>query len=188
MTPTTEAAPQMPEMRWELLLPHRDRILRLARSRLSGDLEAEDCAQEALLRAASFAGLDENRVGPFLTTVTLRLCADVHRRAERHRRLVRAAWPETATGPEETVCASSEEAWMLAQVQRLAGREHQVMVARLDGVGVREFARRHGISTKAAESAFTRARARMRRWYEESMADGRTRGRPRADARTGGPR
>jgi RNA polymerase sigma factor (sigma-70 family) len=170
----TGAAGQVRNMRWHLLLPHRDRILRLARRRLSGDQEAEDCAQEALLRAASFSGLDESRVGPFLTTVTLRLCADVYRRAERSRRIAQAAhtaWPDVPLGPEETVCATAEEAWMLAQVHRLAGREHQVMLARLNGMSNREFARRHGISLKAAESAFTRARARLRRWHEESMAD-----------------
>ncbi|MFF8537824.1 RNA polymerase sigma factor [Streptomyces sp. NPDC015532] len=160
---------QVPADRWELLLPHRERIHRLARSRLSGDQEAEDCAQEALIRAATFRDLDESRVGPFLTTVTLRLCTDIHRRDERARRLLRGPWAEVMASPEELICAAQEEAWALEQVDRLAGREHQVIVARLNGISTREFASRRGISLKAAESAFTKARARLRRWYEEAL-------------------
>ncbi|MEU9093781.1 RNA polymerase sigma factor [Streptomyces sp. NPDC087901] len=155
--------------RWSLLMTHRDRILRLARSRLADAQEAEDCVQEALLRAATFRNLDENRIGPFLTTVTLRLCTDVHRRDERHRRLLRATWMQQAAGPEEQICAAYEEAWVLRQVERLAGREQEVILARVNGISTREFASRLGISDKAAESAFTRARARLRRWYEESL-------------------
>ncbi|MET9254328.1 RNA polymerase sigma factor [Streptomyces sp. NPDC048182] len=159
----------VPADRWELLLPHRDRIHRLARSRLSGAEEAEDCAQEALIRAATFRDLDETRIGPFLTTVTLRLCTDVHRRDERARRLLRTAGAEAMAGPEELICAAHEEAWVLGQVDRLAGREHQVIVARLHGISTREFATRRGISLKAAESAFTKARARLRRWHQEAL-------------------
>jgi RNA polymerase sigma-70 factor (ECF subfamily) len=155
--------------RWELLLAHRDRIHRLARSRLADAQEAEDCVQEALLRAATFRNLDESRIGPFLTSVTLRLCIDVHRRDERHRRLLWTSWMQDAAGPEEQICAADEGAWALQQVERLAGREQEVIIARVNGISTREFAGSLGITTKAAECAFTRARARLRRWYEESL-------------------
>ncbi|GGO90636.1 RNA polymerase sigma factor [Wenjunlia tyrosinilytica] len=157
--------------RWELLLSHRERLHRLAGSRLLCRQDVEDCVQEALLRAATFSGLDESRVGPFLTSVTLRLCTDFYRRGEQHRRLLlRIHLSETAAGPEETVCAASEGAWVLEQVGRLDGRERQVILARVNGVSTREAARSLGISTKAAEGAFTRARARLRRWYGDSLA------------------
>ncbi|MFD3792711.1 RNA polymerase sigma factor [Streptomyces cyaneofuscatus] len=160
--------------RWELLLPHQERLYRLARVRLPAHQDAEDCVQEALLRAAGHRGLDAERVGPFLTSITLRLCADVYRRRERARRYLyqRSFAPETASGPEETACAAAEGAWMLQQVQRLEGREREVILARIEGTSTREAASRLGISTKAAEGAFTRARARLRRWHGASLTVG----------------
>ncbi|MER5600998.1 RNA polymerase sigma factor [Streptomyces sp. NPDC002265] len=161
--------PATPALRWQQLLHHHDRIHRLARSRLRGAAEAEDCAQEALLRAAAFDALDESRIGPFLTSVTLRLCTDVHRREERARRLLRRVLPGDPTGPEEVVCAEAEDAWMLRQVGRLTGLEREVMLARREGMSTREYAARNGVSAKAAEGAYTRARARLRRWYAGSL-------------------
>ncbi|KRV50454.1 RNA polymerase subunit sigma-24 [Wenjunlia vitaminophila] len=171
LTATSEPATHSVQAaRWDLLLTHRDRLHRLARSRLPTPQDAEDCVQEALVRAAAHRGLDEKRVGPFLTSVTLRLCVDHYRRCEQQRRLLlRMHLVETAVGPEESVCAASEGAWVLDQVQRLAGRELQVIMARVDGASTREAARRLGITTKAAEGAFTRARARLRRWYDGSL-------------------
>jgi hypothetical protein len=61
------------ESRWELLLPHRLRLLRLAQRRLSNREDAEDCVQDALIRAACAAHLDETQgehagsAGPFFT-------------------------------------------------------------------------------------------------------------------------
>lgn len=160
--------------RWELLLPHRERLYRLARVRLTAHQDAEDCVQEALLRAAGHRDLDAERVGPFLTSITLRLCVDVYRRRERTRRYLyqRSFAPETASGPEEEACAAAEGAWMLQQVQRLEGREREVILARIEGTSTREAAGRLGISTKAAEGAFTRARARLRRWHGASLTGG----------------
>lgn len=157
--------------RWELLLGHRERLYRLARLRLAVRQDAEDCVQEALLRAAVFRDLDEARVGPFLTSVTLRLCMDVHRRRERNRRfLARQDYaPPMAAGPEEEICSAAEGAWMLQQVQRLAGKEREVILARIAGAPTREAAGRLGISVKAAEGAFTRARARLKRWHRDGM-------------------
>jgi RNA polymerase sigma factor (sigma-70 family) len=159
-----------PALRWQQLLSHHDRIHRLARSRLRGAAEAEDCAQEALLRAAVFDALDESRIGPFLTSVTLRLCIDVHRREERARRVLHRVLPGDPAGPEEAVCARAEDAWILRQVGRLTGLEREVMLARREGIGTREYAALHGISAKAVEGAYTRARARLRRWHDHSLA------------------
>ncbi|WP_424217651.1 RNA polymerase sigma factor (plasmid) [Streptomyces sp. BI20] len=169
--PSTDEKPSV--RRWELVLPHRERLLRLARTRLTGQQDVEDCVQEALLRAALHRGLDEARVGAFLTAVTLRLCVDVHRRRERAVRFLHRhahTVETTAAGPEEAACAAAEGAWMLAQVQRLDGREREVVLARIEGAGTREAAGRLGISVKAAEGAFTRARARLNRWHGAGLA------------------
>lgn len=160
-----------PARRWELLLPHQERLRRLARIRLADPQDAEDCVQEAMLRAALHRDLDEDRVGPFLTSVTVRLCVDVYRHRERSRRLLHQQFSATepVPGPEETVCAAAEGTWLLQQVQRLAGRERDIVLARIEGTSTREAAGHLGISVKAAEGAFTRARARLRRWHGAGM-------------------
>jgi RNA polymerase sigma-70 factor (ECF subfamily) len=148
--------------RWRLLLPHRARLVRLAAARLGNTSEAEDCVHEAMLRTCQFAGLDEDRVGSFLSTVVIRLCADRYRASIRSR----VAWskvggPVDDEGPEELVCDQLTGAWLLARLDSLSSRERGVLAARAGGLSTREAARRLGISDKAAESAFTRARAKM---------------------------
>jgi RNA polymerase sigma factor (sigma-70 family) len=161
------------ESRWELLLPHRDRLLRLTRHRLPNLQDAEDCVQETLLRAASFADLDEPRVGAFLSATALRLCVDHYRRAERVRKLgQRMAMVEKPPGPEDIVCDQDLGLWLLGYASQLRGRERQVLLARSQGLSVAEAADVLGISLKAAESAFTRARKRLLALYGRAMSDG----------------
>jgi RNA polymerase sigma factor (sigma-70 family) len=157
--------------RWELLVPHSERLRRLARSRLGNAHDAEDCVQETLLRAANFDRLDERRIGAFLTTTALRLCIDYYRDSSRQQRLrLRNAVTERSVGPEEIVCEHDVGRWMMAQVRSLRGREREVMLARARGLSTAEAAGRLGISTKSAERAFTRGRARLRAIYERAMA------------------
>lgn len=162
--------------RWRLLLPHRERLHALVRHRLRNPDDVEDCVQETLLRAAGFDGLDEDRVGAFLTATALRICVDHHRRRDHGLRLRArlATLPETGSpfaDPEETVCDNELGLWLLDQATRLIGRERDVMLARACGASTAEAARGLGISPKAAESAFTRGRARLRRIHEESEHD-----------------
>src|SRR4051794_9171891 len=59
--------------RWQLVLPHRPYLVRIAVRRGLAWHDAEDCAQEAMVRAVGFATLDETRVLEFLATTTMRL-------------------------------------------------------------------------------------------------------------------
>lgn len=178
--PVTPGAAVADQRRWELLLPHIERLRRLVRSRLGSHADVDDCVQEALLRAASFARLDESRLGPFLTATALRLCVDRHRERGRQLRLQhRVAFPETVPTPEETVCEHQLGRWLLAQAQQLPDRERQVMLARASGMSTVEAAERYNMSVKAAESAFTRGRHRLRGLLEtvhSGTQDGRHRG------------
>jgi RNA polymerase sigma-70 factor (ECF subfamily) len=177
VAPAAEASGQMTidtgarsTRRWELLLPHSERLRRLARSRLSNSQDAEDCVQETLLRAAKFDNLDERRVGAFLTSTALRLCVDHYRDSNRQQRLrQRSATGDRSVGPEEIICEHDVGNWMMEQARRLQGREREVMLARADGMSTAEAANRLGISTKSAERAFTRGRARLRMIYERAM-------------------
>ena len=158
--------------RWKLLLPHRERLRRLVRRRLANPQDVEDCVQETILRAASFAALDEERVGPFLTSTALRLCVDHYRTAERQQRLrQRIAVIENPLCPEEIACERDLGLWMLDQARRLRGRERQVMLARAEGMSITQAADHLRISVKAAESAFTRGRARLRAIHDRAMSE-----------------
>jgi RNA polymerase sigma factor (sigma-70 family) len=149
---------------WDLVLPHRERLLRIARRRLSTVEDAEDCVQEALIRAACATSLDVARVGQFLTSVLVRLCVDHARAAYAAQRLlVRAVHAHGDASPEEAICDHAEARWIEEHAfERLTRRERDVLRVRADGFSTREAARRLNITDKAAEAAFTRARGRIR--------------------------
>lgn len=155
-----QTRPHSPE-RWALLLPHRDRLVRIAASRLADAHEAEDCVHESLIRALAFTGLESDRVGGFLTTVVVRLCADRHRAHVRARRAAPRLWGGEQPQFEDTVCDRVLGARLHARLADLSPRERDVLRDRADGYSVRETAERLKITIKAAESAFTRGRAKM---------------------------
>jgi RNA polymerase sigma-70 factor (ECF subfamily) len=143
------------------VLSHQDRLLRLARTRVGDD--AEDIVQEALLRCATFADLDEARLGPLLTSVTVRLCVDEHRRRTRATHLARRLPVEPPEpGVDEPVCARAEAAWAAEVVRALPAMQQAVLADRAEGMSYDEIARRHRVTYKSAESAASRARAFVR--------------------------
>ncbi|MCM3885353.1 sigma-70 family RNA polymerase sigma factor [Frankia sp. R82] len=150
------------EQRWSLILPHRERLIHIARRRLPSKADAEDCVHEAFIRAAGFRDLDASRVGQFLTTTVLRLCVDHHRARQRaERAVVRGYLQPWEPAPDDSVCDRAEARWLLARAGTLRGRERQVIMARAAGMSTREAAADLEISLKAAEGAFTRGRARL---------------------------
>jgi RNA polymerase sigma-70 factor (ECF subfamily) len=131
-----------------------------------------------MIRAATFERLDATRVGALLTTITLRLCVDQQRRLLREQRL--AGRVMTVTGAvgrggtesdaESGVCERSAGSWLLRQAASLSLRERQVILARAEGMTTAEAADALRITHKSAESAFTRARSRLRTLYHQEMA------------------
>ncbi|MEV2211861.1 sigma-70 family RNA polymerase sigma factor [Streptomyces sp. NPDC050997] len=157
---------------WEAISQHQDRLMRLVRRRLPSYQDAEDCVQETMARAAAHAALDRSRLGPFLTSVALRLCIDYYRELERRSRLLqRAALLDDPGTTEEDVCDEDFGRWLMDQVRYLRGREQEVILARAAGISTAEFARMHNISVKAAEAAFTRGRARLKTVCAKAMED-----------------
>lgn len=154
------------EQRWALVLPYREHMLAIARRRCSSDEDAEDVVQEAMLRVAQFDRLDPERVAALLTSVTKRLAVDLHRartRALRYRtRLVDV--PEHQAPPDEAALDAGEALWLAAQVQYLPEREREVFRQRVAGYSIGEASARLGLSYKSVDSAFIRARGRMRAW------------------------
>jgi RNA polymerase sigma factor (sigma-70 family) len=150
--------------RWQLVLPHRTYLVRIALSRGMSRDDAEDCAQEAMVRCVGFANLDEARVVEFLAATTMRLCADRYR-AHAHdakvgRKLV--PWFVDEPSPEEAACNRGEAAWVARHVAALPESQRVALVAKADGLSCHEIAARMGLSYKAVESLLSRARAYVR--------------------------
>jgi RNA polymerase sigma factor (sigma-70 family) len=152
--------------RWALLVPLRDHMLAVARRRCASDEDAEDCVHEAMLRVAQFDKLDPARIEALLTSITTRLAVDQHRARAREQRyqprLVHV--PAQQAPPDEAALDAGEAVWLAAQVHQLPERERDVFRQRAAGYSVPETAARLALSYKSVESAFTRARGRMRNW------------------------
>ncbi|HEX8004068.1 MAG TPA: sigma-70 family RNA polymerase sigma factor [Mycobacteriales bacterium] len=147
---------------WPEIAAHRERLLKVARRRVPTREDAEDVVHEAMLRCAEFEELDEARLGQFLTAVTVRLCADVYRTADRGARALRRLEAEDVPGPEVAAVAAAEAAELRALLATLPERQRHVLVDRAEGLSVTQISSRHALTYKATESALSRARATMR--------------------------
>ncbi len=152
--------------RWALVTPHREHLLAIAQRRCPTFQDAEDCVHEAMVRTVAYPKLDPSRVAPLLTAMIVRLSADMARRrgSELRGRLRLVSVPEQAEPPDEAVVDQDEARWLAAQVGRLPERERQVFERRAAGLSAAETASLLQLSYKAVESAFTRARGRLRLW------------------------
>ena len=168
-SPDTVAEGETESDRWDLISEHRERLHRLAASRLGGSPDAEDCVHEAMIRAATFHNLDTNRLGAFLTTVTLRLCIDHQRSALRQQRFLAKYFVPDNGDIGEEVCERAAASWLMARTDDLATRERDVILARMNGMSTADVAQNFEITYKSAESAYARARKRMRALYEEEV-------------------
>jgi RNA polymerase sigma factor (sigma-70 family) len=160
-----DLTPEELAARWAVVLPHAERLRRIAARRLASADEADDVVQEAMLRAVTFPQLNADYAGQFLTSVTVRLCADVHRDRDRQLRVgVRDAVRAVPyTDPHEALLDDAEARWLYGECLKLPGRERAVVLARASGLSVREAAGTLGVGVKSAEAALTKARHRMRR-------------------------
>ena len=147
---------------WPEIAAHRERLVRVARRRVPTWEDAEDVASEAMLRAATYEDLDVERLPQFLSAVTVRLCADVYRSAERGTRLVRRLGLDDEPSPEELACEASDRAVVRELVGRLPDSQRNVLVDRAYGLSVTQISQRHSLSYKAVESALSRARSTLR--------------------------
>jgi RNA polymerase sigma factor (sigma-70 family) len=154
----------MPEIGWGDIAANRERLLRIARRRCATREDAEDVVSEAMLRCATFDGIDPERLEAFLTAVTVRLCADVHRAHARGTRAVLRLAPErdVTPGPEDGICESVDAEVLSRLLAELPERQRAVLADRARGLSVTQIAERHALTYKATESALARARGAMR--------------------------
>lgn len=153
----------MSEAGWPAIVAHRERLLRIARRRCPTLQDAEDVVHEAMVRCATFADLDDERLGQFLTSVTVRLCADVYRHADRSLRAFgRVVSDDVEPGPEDAACQAADAVVLAELLRTLPDRQRAVLVDRARGLSMQQICSHRGLTYKAAESALARARGTMR--------------------------
>jgi RNA polymerase sigma factor (sigma-70 family) len=168
---TQPTAPSRSDL-WSALLAERGRAQRVARARCSSPQDAEDCVQEALARVVAMPDVDLRRVGPLLSVIVANLAADTHRSRGRalkaEPRLVAAGLAQPS--PEEEVCDALEARWLWDMRTELPDQDRAVLELRAHGHTAGQAAEALGVTYKAAESAYTRARTRMRAIWRAAAA------------------
>jgi RNA polymerase sigma-70 factor (ECF subfamily) len=141
---------------------HLRRVLGFARRMLGDAAEAEDVAQEAMLRLWQTAPrwrAGEARVSTWLYRVTANLCTD---RLRRHRTVAldeTAEAPDPAPGALAAMMAADRAAALEAALALLPPRQRQAVVLRhLEGLGNPEIALVMDIGVEAVESLIARGR------------------------------
>ncbi|MEU6369879.1 sigma-70 family RNA polymerase sigma factor [Streptomyces sp. NPDC046931] len=150
--------------RWQRMWSHREQLLKVARRRSMSPEDAEDAVHEAMLRAAERPDLDDERLGAWLTTVTMRLCVDRYRQVNREAE-VRTSPTLIAPGPvpvEEAVCDRAEAKWLAVRSGELPARQAEALRLKSEDLDVGQVAVRMGLSYRTVESLLARARRTLR--------------------------
>ncbi|MGW2236917.1 sigma-70 family RNA polymerase sigma factor [Streptomyces sp. NPDC001759] len=150
--------------RWRRMWSHREQLLKVARRRSMSQEDAEDAVHEAMLRAAERPDLDEERLGAWLTTVTMRLCVDRYRQVNREAE-VRVSPRLIAPGPvpvEEAVCDRAEAKWLAVRSGELPDRQAEALWLKSEDLDVGQVAVKMGLSYRTVESLLARARRTLR--------------------------
>lgn len=157
--------------RWRRMWSHREELLKVARRRSANAEDAEDAVHEAMLRAAEHPNVDDERLAAWLTTVTVRLCADRYRQVRRdgamHGRTALA--PAGPAPVDETVCDRAEAEWLADRSKELPARQVRALRLKSDGRDVEQIAQEMGLSYEAVESLLARARRTLRRSLAGTM-------------------
>ncbi|UXY31877.1 sigma-70 family RNA polymerase sigma factor [Streptomyces sp. HUAS TT20] len=150
--------------RWQRMWSHREQLLKVARRRSMSLEDAEDAVHEAMLRAAERPDLDDERLGAWLTTVTMRLCVDRYRQVNREDQ-VRSSPTLVAPCPvpiEEAVCDRAEARWLAVRSGELPARQAEALRLKSEDLDVGQVAVRMGLSYRTVESLLARARRTLR--------------------------
>ncbi|UUU35820.1 sigma-70 family RNA polymerase sigma factor [Streptomyces sp. CA-210063] len=150
--------------RWQHMWSHREQLLKVARRRSMSPEDAEDAVHEAMLRAAERPDLDDERLGAWLTTVTMRLCVDRYRQVNREAE-VRTSPTLIAPGPvpvEEAVCDRAEARWLAVRSGELPARQAEALRLKSEDLDVGQVATEMGLSYRTVESLLARARRTLR--------------------------
>jgi RNA polymerase sigma-70 factor, ECF subfamily len=161
-----------------LVLRHKDRVFGLCLRLLAGNRdEAEDCAQEAFVKA--FHGLAEFRLEAKFSTWMYRIAVNVcknrqasqpYREAARHRELEAADGDGGASSPSpaQMLEAKGRHERIEAAIARLPEDQRVLVVLRdVEGRAYEEIAEVTGLNPGTVKSRLNRGRLQLQEWLRE---------------------
>ena len=150
----------------QVVLPHLDAAFNLARWLLRNRADAEDVAQEAMLRAFRF--FDQFRGGDargWLLQIVRNSCyswLDKHRPEELMSEFNEEMHHTSAADPERLAVQSGERAYLMQALESLPPRSREVLVLReLEGCSYKEIAEITGVPMGTVMSTLSRSRERL---------------------------
>ena len=150
------------------------RVYRFAAMVAAGDVEAEDLAQDALVRAIRNLGRFDARRGSvetWLWRIVVNAAMDAGRVSMRRHRLWERflSQPTTAENVEDLALMRITASELLAAVRRLRPRERGMIALRFGaGLGLADVGAAYGISAAAATMAIRRALDTLRSLLKET--------------------
>ncbi|NEA76190.1 sigma-70 family RNA polymerase sigma factor [Streptomyces sp. SID13588] len=156
---------------WQRMWSHREQLLKVARRRSMSVEDAEDAVHEAMVRAVENRHVDGDRLGAWLTTVTMRLCVDRYRQVNREAEVRSRSTPAPGPVPvDEVVCDRAEAKWLARQSVELPARQAEALRLKSEDLDVGQVAREMGLSYQAVESLLARARRTLRNSLAGTLA------------------
>lgn len=152
----------------QLVLPHLDAAFNLARWVLRGRADAEDVAQEAMLRAFRFfRGFHGGDVRAWLLQIVRNSCytwLEKNRPMELASEFDEELYPQSSATPESLAIASDDRDRLTQALEALPPRSREVLVLReLEGCSYKEIAAITSMPIGTVMSALARARQRLER-------------------------
>jgi RNA polymerase sigma-70 factor (ECF subfamily) len=152
----------------QLVLPHLDAAFNLARWILRGRTDAEDVAQEAMLRALRFfRGFHGGDARSWLLQIVRNSCytwLEKNRPMELATEFDEELFPQSAVTPESLAIAGDNRERLTRALEDLPPRFREVLVLReLEGCSYKEIATITSMPIGTVMSALARARQRLQR-------------------------
>ncbi len=141
----------------------REDLVRHLRAHLPSDADAQDAAQESLMRLLRYREDASEAWRPLLYRIASNVVAEFYRRrssrhAMHHVPLDAEPLLSDAVEHEERVERSQRKALLRAAILALPARSRQIyLLSRVDGLSYPEIAKRCGISAKAVEVSISRS-------------------------------
>ena len=162
----------------QLVLPHLDAAFNLSRWLLRGGADAEDVAQEAMLRAFRFfEGFHGSDARAWLLQIVRNTCyswLEKHRSMELATEFNEELHGEPQASPETLAIAGDEREQLTRALEALPARAREVLVLReLEGCSYKEIAAITSMPMGTVMSALARARERLQKILTQTGATNR---------------
>jgi RNA polymerase sigma-70 factor, ECF subfamily len=157
----------------QMVEAHAALVLRTAQRLLLSEADAQDAAQEVLLKLHRFASkFDETRdLRPWLYRMTVNVCHDLRRKRKLDLALEDTAEPAASEPtPEERWSAEERRQMLFEALAALSGREREAIVLRdLEGLTTAEVGEAMGVTEATVRSQIAMGRAKLKDYVTVRM-------------------